>query len=35
MSFYTDGCGNKIAVSVTRPRAVNESDGPVIPGRGA
>ena len=31
-SFYTAGCGNKMAVSVTGPRAVNELDGPVIPG---
>ena len=31
--FYTAGCGNKMAVSVTGPRAVNELDGPVIPGR--
>ena len=23
--FYTAGCGNKVAVSVTGPRAVNES----------
>ena len=23
--FYTAGCGNKMAVSVTGPRAVNES----------
>ena len=28
--FYTAGCGNKMAVSVTR--AVNELGGPVIPG---
>ena len=31
--FYTAGCGNKMAVSVTGPRAVNEAGGPVIPGR--
>ena len=31
--FYTAGCGNKMAVSVTGPRAVNELGGPVIPGR--
>ena len=30
--FYTAGCGNKMAVSVTGPRAVNESGGPVILG---
>ena len=30
--FYTVGCGNKMAVSVTGPRAVNELGGPVIPG---
>ena len=30
--FYTAGCGNKMAVSVTGPRAVNELSGPVIPG---
>ena len=30
--FYTAGCGNKRAVSVTGPRAVNELGGPVIPG---
>ena len=29
---YTAGCGNKMAVSVTGPRAVNELGGPVIPG---
>ena len=29
--FYTAGCGNKMAVSVTGPRAVNELGGPVIP----
>ena len=28
--FYTAGCGNKMAVSVTGPRAVNELGGPVI-----
>ena len=31
-SFYTAGCGNKMVVSVTGPRAVNELGGPVIPG---
>ena len=31
--FYTAGCGNKMAVSVTGPRAANELGGPVIPGR--
>ena len=31
--FYTAGCGNKMAVSVTGPRAVNELGGRVIPGR--
>ena len=31
--FYTAGCGNKMAVSVTGPRAVNELGGPVIPGK--
>ena len=30
--FYTAGCGNKMAVSVTGPRAANELGGPVIPG---
>ena len=30
--FYTAGCGNKMAVSVTGPRAVNKLGGPVIPG---
>ena len=30
--FYTAGCGNKMAVSVTGPRAANEFGGPVIPG---
>ena len=30
--FFTAGCGNKMAVSVTGPRAVNELGGPVIPG---
>ena len=30
--FYTAGCGNKMAVSVTGPRAVNELSGPVTPG---
>ena len=28
--FYTAGCGNKMAVRVTGPRAVNELGGPVI-----
>ena len=32
--FYTAGCGNKMAVSVTGPRAVNKLGGPVIPGNG-
>ena len=32
--FYTAGCGNKMAVSVTGPRAVNELGGPVTPGTG-
>ena len=32
--FYTAGCGNKMAISVTGRRAVNELGGPVIPGRG-
>ena len=32
--FYTAGCGNNMAVSVTGPRAVNELGGPVIPGIG-
>ena len=31
--FYTAGCGNKMEVSVTGPRAVNELGGPVIPVR--
>ena len=31
--FYTAGCGNKMAVSVTGPRPVNEFGSPVIPGR--
>ena len=31
-SIYTAGCVNKMAVSVTGPRAVNELGGPVIPG---
>ena len=31
--FYTAGCGNKMEVSVTGPRAVNELGGPVIPGK--
>ena len=26
--FYTPGCGNKMAVSVTGPRAVNELGAP-------
>ena len=30
--FYTAGCGNKKAVSVTGPRAAIELSGPVIPG---
>ena len=30
--FYTVGCGNKMAVSVTGHRAVNELGDPVIPG---
>ena len=30
--FYTAGCVNKMAVSVTGPRAVNELGGPVTPG---
>ena len=30
--FYTAGCGNKMAVSVTGPHAANELVGPVIPG---
>ena len=30
--FSTAGCGNKMAVSVTGPRAVNGLGGPVIPG---
>ena len=30
--FYTAGCGNRMAVSVTGPCAVNELGGPVIPG---
>ena len=30
--FYTAGCVNKMVVSVTGPRAVNELGGPVIPG---
>ena len=30
--FYTAGCENKMAVSVTGPRAVNKLGGPVIPG---
>ena len=32
--FYTAGSVNKMAVSVTGPRAVNELGGPVIPGSG-
>ena len=32
--FYTAGCGNKMAVSVTGPRTVNELGGPVILGSG-
>ena len=31
--FYTAGCGNKMAVTATGPRAANELGGPVIPGR--
>ena len=31
--FYTAGCGNKMAVSATGPRAANELGGPVIPSR--
>ena len=31
--FYTAGCGNKMAVSVTGTHAVNELGGPGIPGR--
>ena len=31
--FYTAGCGNKMVVRVTGPRAVNELGGPVTPGR--
>ena len=31
--FYTASCGNKMVVSVTGPRTVNELGGPVIPGR--
>ena len=30
--IYTADCVNKMAVSVTGPRAVNELGGPVIPG---
>ena len=30
--FYTAGCGNKMVVSATGPRAANELGGPVIPG---
>ena len=30
--FYTAGCVNKMEVSMTGPRAVNELGGPVIPG---
>ena len=30
--FYTSGCGNKMVVSVTGPRAANELGGPVIQG---
>ena len=30
--FYTAGCGNKMAVSVTGSRAANELGGSVIPG---
>ena len=31
--FYTAGCGNKMVVSATGPRAANELGGPVIPGK--
>ena len=31
--FYTAGCVNKMAFSVTGPSAVNELGGPVIPGK--
>ena len=31
--FYTAGYGNKMAVNVTVPRAVNELGGPVMPGK--
>ena len=31
--FHTAGFGNKMAVSVTGPRAVNELGGPGIPGK--
>ena len=31
--FYTAGCVNRMAVSVTGPRAGNELGGPVIPGK--
>ena len=31
--FYTAGCVNKMEVSVTGPRAVNELGCPVIPGK--
>ena len=31
--FYTAGCGNKMAINVTGPRAVNQLGGPVIRGR--
>ena len=33
--FYTAGCGNKMTVSVTGPRTVNELGVLVIPGRGS
>ena len=29
--FYTAGCGNKMAVTATGPRAANELGGSVIP----
>ena len=31
--LYTAGCGNKMAISLTGPRAVNELGSPVIPGK--
>ena len=30
--FYTAGCGDKMVVSATGPRAANELGGTVIPG---